>query len=159
MPVDARAYQEERIPAPPPLPLISRKAMRRVSDAIPVPTTCRYCGGPVTLVNNAEIYGRSYGDWPFAYRCSPCDAFVGLHPLTDIPLGTLANKELREARKTAKAAFRAAQQRLRLKRTEMYIWLATQMGIDRDVCHFGWFEVDQCREARRICQENRYAEQ
>ena len=64
------------------------------------PTICRYCGSPVVFTSNAEIYGREYGDGK-CYLCRNCKAFVGVHPGTDTPLGTLANAELREWRKQA----------------------------------------------------------
>src|SRR5690606_31465936 len=96
--VDPRAYSEGKLVPPAPLPYISRQALHRVKDWMPPPSCCPYCGGPVRLVKNCEIYrGRAYGAWPYAYWCQPCDAFVGLHPETDLPLGTLADRELREA--------------------------------------------------------------
>jgi len=39
------------------------------------------------------------------WLCKPCDAYVGCHNNTERPLGTLANKELRTARKETKAKF------------------------------------------------------
>lgn len=64
------------------------------------PTICRYCGSPVVYTSNAEIYGREYGNGK-CYLCRNCRAFVGVHTGTDTPLGTLANDELRQYRKTA----------------------------------------------------------
>ena len=37
------------------------------------------------------------------YYCKDCDAYVGCHQNTRRPLGTMANKELRELRKKAHA--------------------------------------------------------
>lgn len=34
-----------------------------VIDKIPAPKICRYCGSPVVLTSNAEIYGREYRQW------------------------------------------------------------------------------------------------
>ena len=64
------------------------------------PTICRYCGNPVVYTSNAEIYGREYGEGK-CYLCRNCRAFVGVHPGTNTPLGTLANEELRRYRKAA----------------------------------------------------------
>lgn len=82
---------------------ISKSATKRVKDPLPVPT-CN-CFGKIELVNNSEIYGREYGKWPYAYLCRGCLSYVGLHPFTDIPLGILANAELRESKKRNKSYF------------------------------------------------------
>ena len=154
MPVDPRAHQKERIAAPHPLPVVSRHALRRVKDWMPPPTACRYCGGKVELVENSEIYrGRSYGDWPYAYLCRPCDAFVGLHPATDLPLGTLADKSLREARKDAKHLWQRVGSVLGLDRNQAYQWLADQMQIPKQECHFGHFDEERCALAWKVCDD------
>lgn len=150
--IDPRANSLEKLEAPTPLPHVSRRALKRVKNPRDIPTECPYCGGSVTLVENSVIYrGRTYGDWPYAYLCKPCDAFVGLHPDTDIPLGTLADKPLREARKKSKAHFHEWMGMGRMTRSEAYAWLAEKMNIPTEVCHFGWFDERQCEEANDHC--------
>jgi len=161
--VDPRAHHPEKLVPPAPLPYVSRKALRRVKNPLPVPTKCRYCGGKVELVNHREIYdGREFGGWPYAYWCRPCDAYVGLHPDTDIPLGTLANAELREARRLEKHWFERLWRRgagdWKEQRTAAYGWLAAQMGIEVGQCHFAWFDLEQCRIAGALCQARLQAE-
>ncbi|AKF46331.1 zinc-finger-containing protein [Pseudomonas fragariae (ex Marin et al. 2024)] len=151
MQIDPRANAPERIAAPAPLPHVSRRALKRVKNPIPAPADCRYCGDDVCLVRNSEIYnGRSYGDWPFAYLCQGCRAYVGLHPDTDIPLGTLADDALRAARNHSKSKFHDYVKTVGLGRTAAYKWLADQMGINVGVCHFGWFEADACAKVVKI---------
>lgn len=151
--IDPRAYSEERLVPPEPLPYVSRKALRRVKDPIPRPSHCRYCGPDtrVELVSNSEIYGREYGDWPYAYKCEHCDSYIGVHPNTDIPLGLLADADLRNARKKYKPLFMDLQKKRRWSRKEAYHWLAAKMGIPVSHCHWGWFEKNQCEEAGEIC--------
>lgn len=150
--VDPRAYSEHKLVPPAPLPHVSRHALRRVKDWMPPPTCCPYCDGPVRLVVNSEIYrGRAYGDWPYAYLCRPCDAFVGLHPETDLPLGTLANRELREARKVAKRLWSMVASAERMDRTQAYAWLAKRMRIPPAECHFGHFNLQRAALAFNIC--------
>lgn len=88
---------------------ISQSAIRLVTNPLPAPTVCPHCGGPVSLVNNKVICGGvSYGTWPYAYACDDlkvCNSYVGLHPDTDIPLGSLATAEMRAARNLAKNDF------------------------------------------------------
>ncbi len=148
--IDTRAENFEKIIPPHPLPHVSRRALARVKNPLPVPTECPYCKGQVKLVENSVIYsGKLFGDWPYAYLCKPCRAYVGLHPHTDIPLGTLADKELRDSRKLAKSLFQETMHRLGWNRPAMYEWLAEKMGIPVGECHFGWFDNESCLKACR----------
>lgn len=125
----------------------SRRAVARVKAPLPAPTECRHCGGLVKLVENDAIYGMHFGEWPYAYLCQnrQCAAYVGVHPFTGIPLGTLATKEIRAARKRAKDVFNDYWMRRSMSRTAAYEWLARALGIeDVNHCHIGWFDVDQC---------------
>lgn len=150
--IDARAFHENKLVPPAPLPHLSRKALKRVKDPLPAPTDCRYCGMDVELVSNAEIYGREYGDWPYAYLCRCCDAYVGVHPHTDIPLGVLADRFLRSARKAHKRYFLDLQRRANWSRKEAYTFLAGELGIPVSSCHWGWFEIEDCEKAGAICR-------
>lgn len=124
----------------------SRRAVKRVLNPLPVPDHCHLCGGACAIVNNTVIYGREYGEWPWAVRCEKCNAYVGLHPFTDIPLGTLANAPMRAARKVAKAWFNPLWEVGPMTRTEAYAWLAQAMGIANvEECHIGWFDIAQCQ--------------
>ena len=152
--IDQRAYNDKPIPVPEgsPLPYISRRALKRVRDPLDPPTSCdRCCGEHVRLVSNNEVYGRQFGDWPFLYLCDWCGAYVGLHPNTDIPLGTMADKETREARKRGKSAFFRMVKENDLSRDDGYKWLADELGIPSSECHWGWFDKFRCKEAERIC--------
>ncbi|MCY1246148.1 zinc-finger-containing domain protein [compost metagenome] len=77
--------------------------------------------------------------------CTGCDSYVGLHPFTGIPLGTLATPEMRRARSAAKDAFNPLWQDGAMTRSEAYAWLARALGIaDVEQCHIAWFDVAQC---------------
>ena len=137
-------------------PLTSPLAVSRVKDPLPKPETCPCCGGQVELVPNEQIYGRPYGDWPYAYACVDCDAYVGVHPETLIPLGTLADSTLRNQRRLAKAAFEPIWRQKgshRMPRSQAYIWLALRMGIPTSECHFAWFDAERCMIAQHICED------
>jgi len=150
---DPRADSELPLSAPAPLPYLSRTALRKVKDRLPPPTQCPYCQGSVRLVTNDEIYrGRTYGNWPYAYLCDACGATVGVHPGTDLPLGTLADKALRAARNDAKAQFKQLMRLRALPRDDAYKWLANELGMTKQVCHFAWFDLDQCEAARAACE-------
>lgn len=126
----------------------SRRATARVRDPIPAPETCPHCQSGVKIANNSEIYaGKSYGEWPWAYVCGGCGAYVGMHPFTSIPLGTLATPAIREARKRAKSLFNPLWNSGRMSRDEAYAWLAAQLALPLAECHFGMFDESRCRAA------------
>lgn len=130
----------------------SRSATARVTNPIPQPTNCRHCNGKVELVNNSRIYGKSYGEWPYCFLCVGCGAYVGLHPFTAIPLGTLATAAIRDARKRAKTAFNPLWQARHMTRSDAYVWLAAKLGIANvNECHIGWFDVPQCDQVIEAC--------
>lgn len=153
--VDPRSRSKDKLLAPAPLPHVSRRALARVRDRVDPPAACHCCGGPVKLTNNSEIYnGQSFGDWPYVYRCTQCQAYIGLHPDTDLPLGVMAGRATVTARKEAKNAFmRLTGSRFRYDRSAAYAWLAKEMGISPTVCHFGMFDEEQAMRAGQVCRD------
>lgn len=135
--------------------MTQRKRRRRkkgVRDQLPPPTECRYCGSPVVFCENKEIYGRNYGRWPYAYRCTKCDARVGVHPNTNVPLGTLADGRTRRARMVSKELFYELCELRGFSRGQGYHMLASELGIPQRECHFGWFDGDRCDQAKQILE-------
>ncbi len=109
------------------------------------PTICRYCGSKVVFTSNAEIYGKEYGQGK-CYLCRNCRAFVGVHPGSEIPLGTLANDELRQYRKEAHYWFDQIWRKPRKIATRhgAYGMLAKHLGLKREDTHIAMFEKEQC---------------
>lgn len=125
-------------------------ATARVLDPLPVPEKCPHCGGAVILVQNEVIYGCNYGDWPWAYMCSnkkDCDSYVGLHPFTSIPLGTLATKDMRTSRKNLHQVFDPIWKRRGKTRKEAYTWLSKKLRIPLSQCHVAMFDIKTCEKA------------
>ncbi len=134
----------------------SVKAIARVKNVIPAPIKCHICGGnSIAIVHHEKIYGRAYSEWPWCYRCDNCGAYVGMHPFTNIPLGTLADVETREARKRCKPAFENLWRgnNAKMTRSQAYQWLADKLSIPVNECHFGWFSKDMCELAKQVCEE------
>lgn len=123
---------------------------------------CPYCNKPSNYVDSSHIYGKSYG---MIYLCQPCDAYVGVHKGTDKALGRLANSELRYYKKEAHFWFdQIAKTGLINKiweeyipnlgnRNKAYLWLSKKMKIDKEYCHIGMFDVEQCKQVIEICGE------
>lgn len=152
--VNPRSHSKTKLKAPAPLPHVSRRALARVRDRIDPPTSCHCCGGPVKLTNNRDIYsGQSFGAWPYVYRCLQCQAYIGLHPDTDLPLGVMADRQTIQARRLAKRYFqRLVLIRHHRDRSAGYAWLARALGISPSVCHFGMFDRARALAARDVCQ-------
>jgi hypothetical protein len=86
------------------------------------------------------------------WRCIPCKAYVGCHPDSDWPLGRLANAELRAAKVRAHAAFDPMWRRGGMTRNDAYTWLAKALGIERECCHIGEFDVELCESVVSVCE-------
>lgn len=111
---------------------------------------CPYCGGKPIYTDSSIIYGRSYG---MIYLCKPCDAYVGVHKGTDVPLGRLANKELRLWKKKAHAAFDPLWKFKKITRSRAYETLSKELNISKKDAHIGMFDVDQCKRVVEIFSE------
>ena len=87
---------------------------------------CPYCGGTAILRDASFVYGtHSHGGQ--VYVCShypSCNSYVGVHPGTKIPKGTLANRELRQKRIQAHRIFDQIWQQGILSKPEAYRWVA-----------------------------------
>jgi hypothetical protein len=132
------------------------------------PLTCPYCGGNAPLDDTKKIYsGRDFG---LAYICEnypACDAYVGIHKETLRPLGRLANKELRHWKIKAHNYFDELWKRKLIKRKKQkgqkykklygrnagYKWLSEQLGIEKNYCHIGMFDVDMCKKVVAVCEQ------
>ena len=114
------------------------------------PTRCNICGGPVTYGSNARVYGREYGSG-YCYLCERCGAYVGTHkPRPREALGLLADEPMRTGKKMCHAIFDSfwkGKPKAGKKRHDLYCWLAHEMEIPVEDCHFGYFDIDQLRRA------------
>lgn len=115
---------------------------------------CPYCGDKPKLVDSEVIYGTSYG---MVYYCEPCNAYVGVHKHNNKPLGRLANKELREAKKQAHFYFdqiwkKGKQKGINNARHKLYIWLSKQLNIPLKYTHIGMFDIENCNNVINLCK-------
>lgn len=112
---------------------------------------CPYCKKDAPWVDNAEVYGRRYGKSYMCYYCRDCDAYVGCHNNTQRPLGTMANKELRELRKAAHVHIDPLYKSGRMKRGTLYKRLQDYLG--REI-HIGEADEATCRQIATIPLED-----
>src|SRR5690606_31986941 len=67
---------------------------------------------------------------------------------------TMADKELREARKEAKNLWQRVSSIEGMSRNQAYEWLAKKMGIPKQECHFGHFDLERCEIAFSVCDKH-----
>ena len=116
---------------------------------------CPYCGKEAVLKDSSIIYGHSYG---MVYICSDypkCDAYVGVHKNSSrmIPLGRMANRELRERKKAVHSLLDPLWRNNLMSRKKAYSRLREGMDLDSDECHVGKFDEKACEKAMDVIAE------
>lgn len=108
---------------------------------------CQYCGKFSELVTGETIYPHRPDLFAKKFfRCTPCDAYVGTHARTGLPLGTLANASLRKLRNKAHQVFDPTWQNWdKHARTAAYSRLARFLEIPVSECHIAMFTELQCQ--------------
>ncbi len=109
---------------------------------------CPYCLAGAELVEGTEIYGHDYPDRKF-WLCRKCRSYVGCHPGTDVPLGSLANEELRRWRRQAHLSldplWKGKPDEKNLRR-EVYEKVAELLGLKVADAHIAKFDVEKCKK-------------
>ena len=118
---------------------------------------CQYCGSraflrPASVLNKTEKADAESMFYVCA-RYPACDAYVTAHAWNHMPMGTLANRQLRQKRKAAHVAFSRLWQSQLMSRKEAYRWLQMQFGIDEEDAHIARFLDYRCEETIRLCDD------
>lgn len=135
--------------------------MRKGENMINIhPTICNICGGEVIYTSNSIVYGKEYGSGK-CYYCTRCGAFVGTHkPRPTEALGILSTKEMRQMKMACHNLFdkkwknEPTSRKRHIARSKAYKWLAGQLNISVNDCHFGFFDMDMLQRAYTILQQN-----
>lgn len=119
--------------------------------------TCNYCGKDAVLVTGKDIYPHRPDLYSLQFwSCLPCGAWVGCHKRSKaVPLGRLANAELRKAKSAAHAAFDPIWKSGDKSRRGAYEWLSKRLNIPFKDCHIGMFDTATCAEVVRVCTESK----
>ena len=120
-------------------------------------SVCPYCGAEVLLKDATFIYNsKESKEWGKVYVCSnypSCNAYVGCHKDTDIPLGRLANERLRTLKMEAHKQFDPLWKSKFMQRREAYKWLSKELNIPISECHIGMFDIKMCQRVIHICRK------
>lgn len=134
-----------------------KKAKKRKGLNI-TPTRCPYCGSSVILKSADGIYHDNSRNM-MLYICSrypKCDAYVRTHAGTKIPVGSMANHELRTLRKTAHYYFDQLYTSGYMTKDDAYYWLASIINAPLSHAHIGYLSDYYCKEV--IEQSKAYLE-
>jgi hypothetical protein len=110
------------------------------------PTVCPFCGGLVRF---------RIGKQTAACENRQCDARVGCHPNSNIPLGTLASPRQRQLRQQVHERFDVLWRSHLLNRAEAYDWLSQQLSLSGQETHIGLFDESQCQAVLALMEKLR----
>lgn len=115
---------------------------------------CQYCKSSLRCTSSTEIYWTPIY-WKL-WKCDNCtDVYVWTHKWTEIPLWTVANKELRQWRNLAHLEFdKKWKWKTHTSRMKEYAKLAVKMKIHKDFCHIAMFDIEQCKKCIELCKTN-----
>ena len=109
---------------------------------------CPYCGSHSVLRSADGIY-RCNDKNTMLYVCSrypACDSYVRVHPGTKIPVGTMANRELRLLRNEAHRNFDQLHKKGLMSKEDAYHWLASILAAPLGQAHIGYLGEYYCRQ-------------
>ena len=115
---------------------------------------CPYCGSSVIFRSADGIY-HDNSKGIMLYVCShypQCDAYVRVHAGTNIPVGSLANHELRTLRRTAHQYFDKLHQSGYMSKQDAYQWLADLICAPLSQAHIGYLGEYYCKQ---VIEESR----
>jgi hypothetical protein len=114
---------------------------------------CPYCGKDASLVHASVMYRNKSQRWLWYCGCVPGGAIVGCHDVSTVPLGTLANQELRQLRILVHRHLDTLWQSNKLTRNDTYRILAKKLKLKHKNCHIAMFNIDQCNNAIHVISE------
>ena len=115
---------------------------------------CPYCGSPIVFRSADGIYKHD-GAASMLYVCSKypeCDAYVRVYPGTKIPMGSLANKDLRLLRIEAHRYFDQLFLSGIMSKNEAYEWLAFMLQAPPSQAHIGFLGEYYCCQVINECK-------
>lgn len=116
---------------------------------------CPYCGNHTVLRSADGIY-RENSRQEMLYVCKKypvCDAYVRVQKGTTIPLGTIANRELRELRIKAHQQFDKLYKCGYMSKHDAYQWLGNLLGVPAKNAHIAQLNVLSCNLVIREAQK------
>ena len=114
---------------------------------------CPYCGSQAFL-RPASVVHEHAAPGEEVYLCArfpACDAYVSAHRDSHLPMGTLADKALRQKRRQAHIALNRLWEQGLMTRKEAYRWLQVQLSLPESEAHIGRFSAYRCEQVIDLC--------
>lgn len=116
---------------------------------------CPYCGSRAFLRPASVVYGAKAINPAAPYyvcaRYTACDAYVAAHKDTRMPMGTLADKNLRCKRIEAHKAFNRLWESGLMSKKQAYRWLQASLALPEQEAHIGRFSTFRCEQVIQMC--------
>ena len=116
---------------------------------------CSYCGSRAYLRPSSVVYGDHTDDaGSKLYVCArypACDAYVAAHRNTLLPMGTLADRNLRRKRMEAHSELNRLIASGLMTRKQAYRWLQVQLGLPESMAHIAMFSEYLCDRVIALC--------
>ena len=117
---------------------------------------CPYCGTKATLRPSSAVYGDAAKTDGYLYVCDrypKCDSYVGAHKKTKLPMGTLANGDLRNKRIQAHKAFDWMWKSGLLSGWQAYKWMQGKLDLSDEQAHIAMFSEYMCDRLIAECNK------
>jgi len=114
---------------------------------------CPYCRSQA-LLRPASVVHECAAPGEEVYVCARypvCNAYVSAHRDSHLPMGTLADRSLRQKRRQAHIALNQLWEQGLMTRKEAYRWLQVQLGLPESEAHIGHFSEFRCEQVIRLC--------
>ena len=119
---------------------------------------CPNCGAKATLHPASFVYGNDCGTYKYLYVCDrypACNSYVAAHRTTRLPLGSLADGDLRHKRIQAHRAFDRLWRSGLMTKKEAYQWVQTEFGLHEEQAHIAQFGAYMCDRLICACEKFR----
>lgn len=117
---------------------------------------CPYCRAKATLHPASYVFGDAAKPRSLLYVCDrypSCDSYVGAHRKTKLPMGSLADGDLRHKRIEAHKAFDWMWKSGLMTKAQAYKWMQAKLGISSSQAHIAKFSYYMCDQLISICSE------
>ena len=119
---------------------------------------CPNCGAKATLHPASYVYdnNRSAGSYlDVCDRYPICNSYVAAHRSTLLPMGSLADAELRHKRIQAHRAFDRLWRSGLMTKKEAYQWIQAEFGLHEDQAHIAQLGTNMCDRRIHACEQFR----
>ena len=120
---------------------------------------CPYCRSQA-LLRPASVVHEHAAPGEEVYVCARfpiCNTYVSAHRDSHLPMGTLADKSLRQKRRQAHIAMNQLWEQGLMTRKEAYRWLQVQLGLPESEAHIGRFSAYRCEQVLDLCRRFTHA--